>query len=195
MQEGERTAVDRARDGDLDAFRSLVELHSRYLFGVAQRLTGSATDAEDIVQEAWLRAHRQLAQFEGRADVRTWLHRITVNCAIDWIRSRRHREDAHDPADLETGPLSERGADAQLLPDRLAASGQIQARVEQALGGLTRLERAAFILRHMEGRSLEEVGATLGMKTSATKHSIFRAVRKMRQALEPFARQKGARCT
>jgi RNA polymerase sigma-70 factor, ECF subfamily len=195
MQEGERTAVDRARDGDLDAFRSLVELHSRYLFGVAQRLTGSATDAEDVVQEAWLRAHRQLAQFEGRADVRTWLHRITVNCAIDWIRSRRHREDAHDPADLETGPLSERGADAQLLPDRLAASGQIQARVEQALGGLTRLERAAFILRHMEGRSLEEVGATLGMKTSATKHSIFRAVRKMRQALEPFARQKGARCT
>jgi RNA polymerase sigma-70 factor (ECF subfamily) len=195
MQEGERTAVDRARDGDLDAFRSLVELHSRYLFGVAQRLTGSATDAEDVVQEAWLRAHRQLAQFEGRADVRTWLHRITVNCAVDWIRSRRHREDAHDPADLETGPLSERGADAQLLPDRLAASGQIQARVEQALGGLTRLERAAFILRHMEGRSLEEVGATLGMKTSATKHSIFRAVRKMRQALEPFARQKGARCT
>jgi RNA polymerase sigma-70 factor, ECF subfamily len=195
MQEGERTAVDRARDGDLDAFRSLVELHSRYLFGVAQRLTGSATDAEDVVQEAWLRAHRQLAQFEGRADVRTWLHRITVNCAIDWIRSRRHREDAHDPADLETGPLSERSADAQLLPDRLAASGQIQARVEQALGGLTRLERAAFILRHMEGRSLEEVGATLGMKTSATKHSIFRAVRKMRQALEPFARQKGARCT
>jgi RNA polymerase sigma-70 factor (ECF subfamily) len=195
MQEGEATAAGRARDGDLDAFRSLVERHSRYLFGVAQRLTGSATDAEDVVQEVWLRAHRQLAQFEGRAEVRTWLHRITVNCSIDWIRSRRHREDAHDPADLETGPLSGRGAEGQPLPDRLAASGQIQACVEQALGGLTPLERAAFVLRHMEGRSLEEVGAKLGMKTSATKHSIFRAVRKMRQALEPFARQKGARCT
>jgi RNA polymerase sigma-70 factor (ECF subfamily) len=68
-------------------------------------------------------------------------------------------------------------------------------RVEQALGGLTSLERAAFVLRHLEGQSIEEVGTALGMKTSATKHSIFRAVRKMRQALEPFAREKGARCT
>ena len=101
MQEGDRTAVSGAPDGDNDAFRSLVERHSRYSFGIAQPLTGSAVDAEDVVQEAWLRAHRQLGQFEGRADVRTWLHRITVNCSIDWIRSRRHREDAHDPADLE----------------------------------------------------------------------------------------------
>ena len=60
---------------------------------------------------------------------------------------------------------------------------------------MTALERAAFVLRHLEGQSIEEVGTALGMKTSATKHSIFRAVRKMRQALEPFARQKGARCT
>jgi RNA polymerase sigma-70 factor, ECF subfamily len=195
MHAGDRTAVARAREGDGDAFRLLVEQHSRYLFAVAHRLTGSAADAEDVVQDAWLRAHRQLSQFEARADLRTWLHRITVNCAIDWIRSRRHREDAHDPVDLETGPLSEQGALGQVLPDRLAESGQIQARVETALTGLTALERAAFILRHMEGQSIEEVGTALGMKTSATKHSIFRAVRKMRQALEPFARQKGVRCT
>ena len=195
MHEVDLTVVARARAGDADAFRSLVERHSRYLFGVAHRLTGSAEDAEDVVQEAWLRAHRQLARFEARADLRTWLHRITVNCSIDCIRSRRHREDPHDPADLETGPLSEQGATGQVLPDRLAESGQIQARVEQALGGLTALERAAFILRHMEGQSIEEVGSALGMRTSATKHSIFRAVRKMRQALQPFARQKGAPCS
>jgi RNA polymerase sigma-70 factor (ECF subfamily) len=82
-----------------------------------------------------------------------------------------------------------------MLPDRLAESGQIQARVERALGGLTALERAAFILRHVEGQSIDEVGSALGMRTSATKHSIFRAVRKMRQALAPFARQKGAHCS
>jgi RNA polymerase sigma-70 factor (ECF subfamily) len=194
MQEDDRHAVSRARDGDNEAFRSLVERHSRYLFAVARRVTGSAIDAEDVVQEAWLRAHRQLGQFEGRADVRTWLHRITVNCSIDWVRAKRHREDPHDPGDLDaaTGPGAEY---SQPLPDRLAASGQIRARVERALGGLTALERAAFALRHLEGQSIEEVGTALGMKTSATKHSIFRAVRKMRQALEPFAREKGARCT
>ena len=194
MHEDDRSAVSRARAGDTDAFRGLVERHSRYLYGVARRVTGSAIDAEDVVQEAWLRAHRQLGQFEGRADVRTWLHRITVNCSIDWVRARRHREDPHDPMDLDGG-AAEHGGGGQLLPDRLAASGQIQMRVEQALGNLTSLERAAFVLRHLEGQSIEEVGTALGMKASATKHSIFRAVRKMRQALEPFAREKGARCT
>ena len=186
MQESDQTAVARARGGDADAFRSLVERHSRYLFSVAHRLTGNAQDAEDAVQDAWLKAHRQLGRFEERADVRTWLHRITVNCSIDLIRSRRHRETAHDPADLEQGPLSELGSEAQATPDRLAASVQIQERVADAMGGLTTLERAAFTLRHVEGMSIEEVGAQLGLKTSATKHSIFRAVKKMRVALEPF---------
>jgi RNA polymerase sigma-70 factor (ECF subfamily) len=195
MHQGDRTAVAQAQHGDTEAFRSLVERHSRYLFSVAHRMTGSAADAEDVVQEAWLKAHRQLGGFEARADVRTWLHRITVNCAIDFIRARRHREDAHDPADLEQGPLSERGADGQVTPLRLAQSGEIRRRVGEALGHLTGLERAAFTLRHMEGMSIDEVGAALGLKASATKHSIFRAVRKMRQALEPLAGGKGTRCT
>jgi RNA polymerase sigma-70 factor (ECF subfamily) len=195
MHQGDRTAVAHAQHGDTEAFRSLVERHSRYLFSVAHRMTGSAADAEDVVQEAWLKAHRQLGGFEARADVRTWLHRITVNCAIDFIRARRHREDAHDPADLEQGPLSERGADGQVTPLRLAQSGEIRRRVGEALGHLTGLERAAFTLRHMEGMSIDEVGTALGLKASATKHSIFRAVRKMRQALEPLVDEKGTRCS
>ena len=192
MHQGDRTAVAHAQHGDTEAFRSLVERHSRYLFSVAHRMTGSAADAEDVVQEAWLKAHRQLGGFEARADVRTWLHRITVNCAIDFIRARRHREDAHDPADLEQGPLSERGADGQVTPLRLAQSGEIRRRVGEALGHLTGLERAAFTLRHLEGMSIDEVGAALGLKASATKHSIFRAVRKMRAALAPF--KEGVGC-
>jgi RNA polymerase sigma-70 factor (ECF subfamily) len=186
MEERAAAVVARARDGDRDAFRVLVESHSRYVYALAHRMTGNAQDAEDVVQDAWLKAHRQLSRFEARADFRTWLHRITVNCAIDLIRARRHREDAHDPADLEQGPLSERGAEAQPTPERVAASVQIAERVNTALGLLTALERAAFTLRHVEGMSIEEVGEKLGMKTSATKHSIFRAVRKMRRALEPF---------
>lgn len=186
MQESDPNVVARARDGDREAFRALVERHSRYIFGLAQRMTGSAQDAEDVVQETWLKAHKQLSRFEARADFRTWLHRICVNCSIDLIRARRHREDAHDPTDLEEGPLSERGSESQPAPDRLAASAQIQERVQEALTGLTSLERAAFTLRHVEGMSIDEVGVKLGLKTSATKHSIFRAVRKMRAALGPY---------
>jgi RNA polymerase sigma-70 factor (ECF subfamily) len=195
MNDGDRMALARARSGDSDAFRTLVERHSRYLFGVAQRLTGSATDAEDVVQEAWLKAHRQLAKFEERADVRTWLHRITVNCAIDLIRARRHREDSHDPADLDTATVGDVAHDSCPTPERLAEGAEIQRRVGEAMARLTGLERAAFTLRHLEGLSIEDVGAALGLKTSATKHSIFRAVRKMRVALEPFAARKGANCS
>ncbi len=187
MDVSDPSVVAKARDGDRDAFRTLVETHSRYIYSLAHRMTGNAQDAEDVVQEAWLKAHKQLSRFEARADFRTWMHRITVNCSIDLIRARRHREDAHDPQDLEQGPLSERGAEAQATPERMTASVQISDRVNEALGLLTALERAAFTLRHVEGMSIEEVGAKLGMKTSATKHSIFRAVKKMRAALEPFA--------
>ena len=168
-------------------FAEVVLPHLDAAYNYARWLTRNAQDAEDVVQEAWLKAHKQLSRFEARADFRTWMHRITVNCSIDLIRARRHREDAHDPADLEQGPLSEHGAEAQATPERMTASAQISDRVNEALGLLTALERAAFTLRHVEGMSIDEVGAKLGMKTSATKHSIFRAVKKMRAALEPFA--------
>jgi RNA polymerase sigma-70 factor, ECF subfamily len=180
------TAVALARDGDNDAFRSLVERYSRYVFSVAYRLTGSVEDAEDVVQNAFLKAHRQLSRFEARADFKTWLHRITVNCAIDLIRSRRHREIGHDPADLEAGTTTASPSEALPGPDRLMLSAEIRDRLREGLTQLTPSERAAFTLRHVEGLSIREVASAMGLKTEAAKNSIFRAVRKMRVALEPF---------
>ena len=185
MHESDRTDVARACGGDEDAFRALVERHSRYLYQVAYRLTGHAMDAEDVVQETFLKAHRQLRRFEGRADVRTWLHRIAVNGAIDLIRARRHRELGTDPSDLEAAG-AEPLATALPPPDRVVEGRQIGVRVSEALSALTALERAAFTLRHVEGLSIREIGDSLGLKSEATKHSIFRAVRKMRVALGPL---------
>ena len=187
MRESDPLVVAKARGGDTEAFRVLVERHSRYLFAVAHRLVGNVEDAQDVVQEAWLKAHRQLAGFESRADVRTWLTRITVNCAIDHIRGRRYRELAHDPADLQRGPLGERAAVEAPPADRLLFGLEMQQRLASALTSLTALERAAFMLRHVEGLSIDEIGTALDLRTSATKHCIFRAVRKMRVALASFA--------
>ena len=186
MDERDPSVVARARDGDRDAFRALVERHSRYIFSLAHRMTGNAQDAEDVVQEAWLKAHKQLSRFEARADFRTWMHRITVNCSIDLIRARRSREIGHDPSDLEDAASGESVRASEFAPDRLTLSVEIDSRVTAALDGLTKMERAAFMLRHVEGRPIREVAAALGLKTEATKNSIFRAVRKMRAALEPF---------
>lgn len=186
MHESDREVVARAASGDEEAFRSLVERHSRYLYHVAFRLTGQPMDAEDVVQETLLKAHRQLRRFEGRADVRTWLHRIAVNCAIDLIRARRSREIGADPGDLESASI-EPLATPLPAPDQVVEGRQIGAKVAEALGALTALERAAFTLRHVEGLSIREIGDALGLKSEATKHSIFRAVRKMRVALGPLA--------
>jgi len=185
MPHTDAAAVAMARDGDSEAFRGLVERHSRAVYRLAHRMTGNPADAEDVVQETFLRAYKQLGRFESRANFGTWLHRIAVNCSIDLIRSRPHRESAHDAGDLEqfaTAEVTEGGR----TPERLMLSTEVQERINGAMGSLSQMERAAFMLRHFEGHSIDEISRSLGLKTNATKHSIFRAVRKMRVALEPF---------
>ena len=88
MPQTDAATVALARDGDSEAFRALVDRHSRAVYRLAYRMTGTPQDAEDVVQETFLKAYRQLGRFESRANFGTWLHRIAVNCAIDLIRSR-----------------------------------------------------------------------------------------------------------
>ena len=187
MPQSDAAAVALARDGDSEAFRALVERHGRAVYRLAYRMTGSQQDAEDVVQETFLRAYKQLSRFESRANFGTWVHRIAVNCSIDLIRSRPHREAAIDAPDLEHIGAAVESTDARgTSPERLMLSTEVQERIGEAMTGLSRMERAAFMLRHFEGRSIEEISQSLGLKTNATKHSIFRAVRKMRVALEPL---------
>lgn len=180
------SAVERARSGDSDAFRLLVEQHSRAVFRLAFRMTGNEQDAEDVVQETFLRAYRQLDKYEARSSFSTWLYRIASNYSLDLIRTRKRHEDKRErgKADerdiLQTIPVNAPG------PDRIAHSNQVQARVNEALDELSDQERTAFVLRHFEGLSIDEIGETLGTGTNATKHSIFRAVQKLRRSLEPL---------
>src|SRR5258708_14925170 len=83
----------RARQGDREAFRALVERHSRSVFRLAYRMTGNEQDAEDVVQESFLRAYRQLGRFESRANFGTWLYRIVANCSVDLMRAKQARHD------------------------------------------------------------------------------------------------------
>jgi RNA polymerase sigma-70 factor (ECF subfamily) len=177
------SVLARARDGDGEAFQALVKQHGRRVFQLAFRMTGSEHDAEDVVQESFLRAYRQLGRFESRANFGTWLYRIAANCAIDAIRARRTRNGflAGDPDQTRMDEASA----PQPSPERLAASEEVQRQISAALDALTPVERAAFTLRHYEGRSIAEISRLLNLNTSAAKHSIFRAVRKLRVTLKP----------
>ena len=181
------TTVEQARRGDADAFRLLVERHSRPIFRVAYRMTGNEHDADDVVQETFLRAYKQLEHFEDRANFSTWLHRIAINCSLDLLRSRG-RHDKHYGGDPTSEEMQHavRADDPQ--PDRLLLSAELQQHVVAAMEQLSGNERTAFMLRHFEGMPVEEIGKTLGIQVNAAKHTIFRAVRKLREALQPLVR-------
>lgn len=182
MEDSDSVAIARVRAGDGDAYRALVERHSRSVFRLAFRMTGNEQDAEDVVQETFLRAYKQLHRYESRASFGTWLYRIASNYSLDLVRSRkRHPQTALDesPAPL-TATTDEPG------PHRLLMGDEAQRTVAATLDTLSQQERTAFVLRHFEGQSIEEIGSSLGLSGNATKHSIFRAVQKLRRALEPL---------
>ncbi len=188
MEANDSELVEKARAGDSDAFREIVERHSHRLFKVAYRLTGSEANADDVVQEAFLRAYRSIHHFDARAQVATWLYRIVVNCSMDLMRkeSRRAAREVTEEK-VELASL----ATAEPHPDRLAASSEVGEMVGKVLRDLSPTERTAFVLRHFEGYTSVEIGQLLGMRPGATRNAVFRAVGKMRAALGPMLEAKG----
>jgi RNA polymerase sigma-70 factor (ECF subfamily) len=181
--------VAKARSGDADAFRVLVERHSRALFRLAFRMTGNEQDAEDVVQESFLRAYRQLGKFDERASFGTWLYRIATNCSLDLVRSRKRRSEQLAPqteGEPEREDLVAALPSADPTPERAAFSSEVRERVAEAMNDLSPTERTAFVLRHFEGMCIEDVSQILDCQPGAAKHSVFRAVQKLRRALEPL---------
>jgi RNA polymerase sigma-70 factor (ECF subfamily) len=180
MGKNDHAAVRAILAGDKEAYGALVARHSHILLRVAFRITGNEADAEDVVQEAFLRGYQKLESFEARSSFGTWIYRIAVRGALDRI-SRGPAVDfsrvagATDPEQDEV-----QVADTAASPERLLLSGEIGAMQEFALQSLTATERTAFVLRHMEDCATEEIAAALGIAPNAAKQAVFRAVKKLR---------------
>jgi len=184
MELSDAQAVEQARNGNGDAFRVLVDRYGRYLFRVAYRLTGNEQDAEDVVQESFLRAFRSLESYDGRAAFSSWLFRIAHNYSLDLLRVRNARPTASlTDQEGEARALAETVADGRPTPERLASSARLQQRLREALAGLTEQERTAFTMRHYEDLPIAEICKVLETSENAVKHAIFRAVRKVRKAM------------
>ncbi len=186
MEISDEAAVELTRRGDPDAFRVLVDRHSRAVYRLAWRMTANSHEAEDIVQETFLRAYKQLKRFDGRAAFGTWVHRIAVNCSLDLIRARKRRQETTVDSNAD-------GDDRRLLnihssdpsPERSVQSAQVRELLARAMQDLSDMERCAFTLRHHDGLGIEEISRTLGVQPNAAKHSIFRAMKKLRAVLGP----------
>ena len=192
MESLDAAAVALVRAGDRNAFRPIVDRYSEMLFRLAYRITGNEADAEEVVQETFLRAYRKLDSFDGRSSVSTWLFRIATNCSLDLLdrRKRQLQFFATDPDADESAPEA-RVRSEQPSPERLAYNTEIQANIHAALESLTGVERTAFMLRHVEGRSIEEIAAALNVRSGAARQSLFRAVAKIRKFLAPAMRAVG----
>ena len=167
--------VERARGGDAEAFRLLVEQHSRPIFKVAYRMTGNEHDADDVVQETFLRAYRQLGRFEERANFGTWLHRIAVNEVLTHERNHGTRAESDEEAveDAQAVPMEvQRGYDAGEVMD-----------VERALATLPPGSRHVVVLQTVYGYSHEEVAEMLGIAVGTCKAQLHRGRRLLRERM------------
>jgi RNA polymerase sigma-70 factor (ECF subfamily) len=183
MGNSDHEVVEAVLDGDKEAYGALVVRHSHTIFRVAFRITGNEADADDVVQEAFLRGYRKLKTFEARAKFSTWIYRIAVHCALDKLKASRQDDSSRVAEETDPELDSLQVPDKAASPERLLLSGEIGAMQQAAMSGLSATERAAFVLRHMEDCSSEEIAVALGIAPNAAKQAVFRAVHKLRLRL------------
>jgi len=181
----DRELVLAARRGDRDAFRALFDRYHRRAYSLAFGLLRHEEDALDVVQDAFIKAHKYLDKFEGNSSFYTWLYRIVMNLAIDHLRKHRRQK----PVEMDETKLDD-GADGALLPrilggnpGRALMDKEIRARIDQALGELSDNHRAVLVMRELEGMSYEEMAQAMDCSKGTIMSRLFHARRNMQKRL------------
>ena len=186
----DKEAIQLVLAGDRDAYRILMDRHFQFVFRIAFRIAGNQSDAEDVAQEAFLRAYHKLDTFRHDATFTTWINRIAMNIAINLVE-RRTRDLTHQASGIaEESSFAE---DTRQVPDRHAGPERLLLDRETitirqaAMATLTPMEHTAFTLRHMEELGIPEIAQALNIPANSAKQAVFRAVAKLRRALAPLA--------
>ena len=180
----EQELLRRAGEGDRSAFRVLVERHEANVYYLALGMTHNHHDAEDLVQEVFLKAYRHLAGFRSDSSLSTWLYRITVNAVLDQRRRKRFQIWKRSvPIEPESPALEVKETSPEADPERSAHSVRIREEVDRAIERLSPLEKSVFVLRHYNELSIREVAEVLDRAEGTIKNTLFRALAKMRREL------------
>ena len=179
--------VREVQKGNHQAFEELVRLHGRAILRLAMRLTGSESDAQDIHQEAFLRAYAKLGRFRFESCFSTWMYRIATNLCMEHLRKKHVRKKygsfTAGVEEKEYDPLDGISAGRSSQPDTALASREMGSRIRSALETLTPRERAVFELKHYHGLKMRTIGAMVSASEQAARTALFRATRKMRAVL------------
>lgn len=190
----DKKLVDAAKAGDAQAFRKLVEQNQGRLFAVAFGMLRDRDDAADAVQDAFIKAHRKLPDFEGNAAFSTWLYRICVNLCIDKKRSQARRRSV-DIDDVRHTDLTEDNvyAGAEITPKlhggnplKNVADSELGTEIQRAMADLSDDHQAVILLREIEGMSYEDIAQTLDIPRGTVMSRLFHARKNMQKLLRPF---------
>ncbi|NQS75452.1 MAG: sigma-70 family RNA polymerase sigma factor [Peptococcaceae bacterium] len=186
--------VERAQNNDMAAFEELVRIYQNRVYALCVHLTSNGADAQDIAQEAFIRAYRYLGSFRQQADFGTWLHRITVNV---WLNFRRKNKkimtlSLDEPyVDGDGGELQREMASPKGDPLQALEKKEFRGLVRIALDELSPEHRAVLVLREIEDYSYEEIARMLGCSLGTVKSRLSRARRAMRDRMIDLAREAG----
>lgn len=182
----DRELVESARKGDRDAFRVLFERYHRRAYALAFGVLRHQDDALDVVQDAFIKAHKYLDKFEGNSSFYTWLYRIVMNLAIDHMRKHRRVK----PVELDEQHLDGTVGDDALLPKILGGNPgralldkEIRARIDQALSELSENHRSVLVMRELEGMSYEEMAQAMNCSKGTIMSRLFHARKNMQKRL------------
>ena len=175
--------LHKAREGEVQAFTALVKLYEERIFHTACSLVGNREDARDLAQETFVKAYHGLKNFQGKSQFSTWLTRILINTAKDFIRKKQART---FESVLENVPAKNAGALEGLVNQELEAA------LHEAMQGLPFQQKSLFALRYLEGLSLEEIAETSGLSIGGVKASLWQAAQKMKKKLRPWMEKEGS---
>lgn len=186
--EDEPQLLDALRRRDPEAFRALFTAYADKVYRLAVGLLEDEAEAEGVVQDAFLRLFEKLDQFEGRSSLGTWLYRVAYNLSIDRLRARRPSLRLDEEPDGDDLPAPVNLADWRDAPERVLSEAEVTEELDRAIGSLPEIYRAVFILREIEGLSVEETAQVAGISLSACKVRHHRARLMLRERLsESFA--------
>lgn len=184
----ELVLVRAAKAGDLSAFEQLVKRYDRNVFRIAQHITQNREDAEDVVQDAFLKAFENLEQFQEQSKFYTWLVRIAVNEALMKLRRRRTGRTVSLDEDIKTeeDSIPREVADWAPNPEQMYNQGELREILARTIQGLPPSFRTVFVLRDVEGLSTEETAEALELSIPAIKSRLLRARLQLRERLNRY---------
>ncbi|HVP50521.1 MAG TPA: sigma-70 family RNA polymerase sigma factor [Terriglobales bacterium] len=187
----ELTLVQAAKRGDVGAFEELVKRYDRNIFRIAQHITQNREDAEDVTQDAFLKAYENLEQFQGNSKFYTWLVRIAVNESLMKLRRRRTDRTVSLDEDIKTeeDTMPREVADWSPNPEQLYKQGELKDILRKTIQGLPASFRTVFVLRDVEGLSTEETAEALDLSIPAVKSRLLRARLQLRERLNKYFRK------